>query len=148
MSLTEFDVAPSGRAEDRFREAFERLKGGKPQHLPRGSKISQNNVAKEAGVDPSALRKSRFPQIIEEIQRWIDEHGSGGRDSDQKLLAGRARNRDLRQQLAEMRAQRDDALSKLVDAESHLLNLMLENERLQALVPPSNISPIRPAHRK
>ncbi len=46
-----------GSAEDRFRAAFERLKSDTPIHIARGSALTQNNIAREAGLDPSALKK-------------------------------------------------------------------------------------------
>lgn len=55
-------------AEKNFRMAFERLKSGKTTRLPEGAQISQNNVAREAGYDPSALKKARFPTLVYEIQ--------------------------------------------------------------------------------
>lgn len=62
------------KAELKFRNAFECLKQGKPDILPKGTPLSQNNVAKEAGVDPSALRRARFPELVAEIQEWIEAH--------------------------------------------------------------------------
>ena len=59
-------------AEQRFRQAFERLKANKPKVLEVGTPVSQNNVAKEAGCDPSALRKSRFPALVREIQAYLE----------------------------------------------------------------------------
>jgi hypothetical protein len=50
-----------GTAEQDFRDAFDRLKRGKPIHLEKGAKVTQNNVAKEADRDPTALKKSRHP---------------------------------------------------------------------------------------
>src|SRR5579875_1579760 len=58
-------------AEQNFREAFERLKSNKPKLCPVGTLVSQNNVAKEAGVDPSALKKNRLPTLIAEIQAYV-----------------------------------------------------------------------------
>lgn len=132
------------RAEMKFREALERLKCGNPIHLPKGAKVSQNNVAREAGVDPTALRKARFPELVEEIQTWIAKHGvSTAETYDRRAsLASRASTRGLRQQLADTCAQRDEAMSKLVDAESNLLALMQENQRLQALLPQSSVTAI------
>ena len=62
------------KAELKFRDAFERLKQDKPDILAKGTPLSQNNVAKEAGVDPSALRRTRFPELVSEIQDWIEAH--------------------------------------------------------------------------
>lgn len=46
-----------GAAETAFRAAFLRLKLGKPQVMPKGTPVTQNNVAREAGRDPSALKR-------------------------------------------------------------------------------------------
>ncbi|MGR4875905.1 hypothetical protein [Pseudoxanthomonas sp. LARHCG66] len=132
-----------GRAENQFREAFGRLKEGKPIHLPKGSKVSQNNVAKEAGVDPSALRRSRFPALIEEIQAWVAAAESvdvAQKPSQQQV---RQERRDLRMLLADMKVQRDDALSKLVGAELRLVELMTELDQLRLKVAPSTVVPLR-----
>ena len=137
-----------GKAETHFREAFERLKTGNPKTLPKGSKVTQNNVAREAGVDPSALRKSRFPELVEEIKSWKSDSAdvyTQHTSSRQSVLSRRARNRNLREQLLDVQAERDDAMSKLVDAERHIISLTLENQRLQASLPSSNVAPIRPA---
>lgn len=57
-----------GKAELDFSASFERLKYGNTLILPPGSPVSQNNVAREAGRDPSALRKSRYPKLVADIQ--------------------------------------------------------------------------------
>ena len=61
-------------ATDRYRDAFERLKLNRPHLLPKGTPVTQNNVAKEAGSDPSALKKSRFPSLIAEIKAYVEQH--------------------------------------------------------------------------
>lgn len=138
-----------GRAEQAFREAFGRLKVGKPTHVPKGTPVSQNNVAKEAGCDPSALRKSRYPSLIAEIQRWVEEDGAKGRPSPrQALMAQRSRNRTLREKMEAMKAQRDKALALLVEADATILDLAMENARLQSLLPGSNVTSMRKAHEK
>lgn len=143
--LTQFDPG-IGRAECRFREAFVRLKEGCPELLPKGTKVSQNNVAREAGVDPSALRRSRFPQLVAEIQAWssADVDGAEQQSPRQRLLTARARNKGLRERLAEVTQQRDLAAAKVILLEERLVALTLENERLRTLLPPNNVSPLRP----
>lgn len=147
MSSIPFDAGAPGRAEKQFREAFDRLKRGKPKLLPKGSKVSQNNVAKEAGVDPSALRRKRFPNLVSEIQKWIEANGkaTAGISPRQHVLVQRNRNRDLREQIEDLKIQRDDALGKLVDAEARIVYLVLENERLSAHLSLPKVAPIRPA---
>ncbi|WP_318351643.1 hypothetical protein [Klebsiella pneumoniae] len=67
------DPAKRMSAGEQYRAAFERLKSNKPERLPKGTPVSQNNVAKEAGSDPSALKKARFPLLIAEIKStWKD----------------------------------------------------------------------------
>lgn len=135
---------PKGRAESAFREAFDRLKRGKPDRLQKNTPVSQNNVAKEAGCDPSALRKSRFPSLIAEIQRWITEHAPDAPKSQrQTMLAQRGRHRTLREKIEALKAERDHAFSLLVEADAKILDLTLENIRLQSHLPPSNVTPMR-----
>lgn len=138
---------PKGGAERAFREAFDRLKRGKPDRLPKGTSVSQNNVAKEAGCDPSALRKARYPSLIAEIQRWVTEHAPDMPQSPrQTILAQRGRNRSLREKIEALKTERDHALSLLVEADSKILHLSLDNIRLEAqlqtLLPPSNVTPM------
>ena len=63
-------------AQANFREAFERLKASAPKILPPGTPVSQNNVAKEAGCDPTALKKQRYPDLVAEIQAYVDAYGN------------------------------------------------------------------------
>lgn len=137
-------MPPKGRAESAFREAFDRLKRDKPDRLPKGTPVSQNNVAKEAGCDPSALRKARYPSLIAEIQRWIAEHAPDSSPSPrQAILAQRSRNRSLREKIEALKAERDHALSLLVEADAKILDLTMENICLQSHLPPSNVTPMR-----
>jgi hypothetical protein len=141
MSSELVNSSPTGRAEQAFREAFARLKSRRPDLLPKGTLVSQNNVAKEAGCVPSALRKSRFPSLVGEIQRWVKEHADDGPISTrQTVLAQRSRNRSLKERIEEVTAERDHALSLLVEADAKILELMLENASLQALRAQSNVS--------
>ncbi|QOW24683.1 hypothetical protein [Lysobacter sp. H23M47] len=148
MSLIKHKVVTMSRAETKFREAFERLKTGKTELVPTGTKMSQNAVAKEAGVIPSALRPSRFPDLCREIAEWIDEHKDdpAQKSGRQKNLAERNARRAVREQMRAMKVQRDLALSKLLSAEAHILELTMEVRRLRALAP-DPVVPIRPADR-
>ncbi|EIM17045.1 hypothetical protein PchlO6_6054 [Pseudomonas chlororaphis O6] len=133
-----------GKAEAAFRTAFERLKSGQPKLLPKGSLISQNNVAREAGLDPSALKKTRFPSLVAEIQLWINEFASKPQPSKrQTLISQRKRNRNLRERMEAMKAQRDIALSLLVAADARILELTAENNRLKGSRQPSNLTSIQ-----
>lgn len=108
-------------AEANFRESFERLKIGTPKVLPVGTKVSQNNVAKEAGCDPSALRKSRFPSLVAEIQNYLAAHeGERAESERQKLLKQRHRSRALREITVDLKKQRDAAAGLLVEANAQI----------------------------
>lgn len=88
--------SPDKSAEQRFRDAFDRLKKGNPKVLPYGTPVTQNNVAKEAGLTQGALRKSRFPLLIAEIQQYVGTHDQkrpsniGNCQPDTNLLPARA----------------------------------------------------------
>lgn len=142
MLSTEVKPRKLSKAEIKFREAFERLKVGKPNILPKGTVLSQNNVAKETGVDPSALRRTRFPELVAEIQAWIEENKEDlvQKTPRQMVLAQRSRNRDLNEQIKALKEQRDNALSTLIDAQRSIVELTLENEKLKARVPAINAS--------
>lgn len=127
-------------AETVFRAAFERLKRGEPEVLPKGTTLSQNNVAKEAGVDPSALRKSRFPSLIAEIQRYLADNSREVPPSPrQTTLAQRKSNRSLRERISEVQAQRDCLASLLNTANEKIIELTQRVAELKAKLPLSNV---------
>lgn len=108
-------------AEANFREAFERLKIGAPKVISADVQVSQNNVAKEAGCDPSALRKSRFPSLVAEIQNYVAIHGGERPESErQKLLKQRQRSRAARETMADLKKQRDAVAGLLVEANAQI----------------------------
>lgn len=118
-------------AEQRFREAFSRLKDGKPERLPRGTPVSQNNVAKEAGTDPSALRKSRYPSLVREIQAWVEITEQEATLKRERRAEQRRTRNDLKEEVKDLKKQRDEAQSQLVGAHSKVLALLQENLRLK-----------------
>lgn len=119
-------------AESNFREAFERLKSGVPKVLPPGTPVSQNNVAKEAGCDSSALRKSRFPMLVSEIQAHLTSLGGERAPSErQRLLKQRQRSRDAQEVIKDLKAQRDAIASLLVEANAQIGLLTLKVRDLE-----------------
>ncbi|MDR0776489.1 MAG: hypothetical protein LBE81_07615 [Azonexus sp.] len=121
----------STSAEQRFRDAFDRLKADIPNALPKGTPVTQNNVAKEAGCDQSALRKSRFPALIREIQAYVELHHENQPSERQILLKRRKSNQDHKARLEEVLQQRDVAQSKLVSADQRIVELTAENRMLR-----------------
>lgn len=128
-------------AEQRFRQAFERLKANKPKVVKAGTPVSQNNVAKEADCDPSALRKSRFPSLVREIQAYVEINEQERPSKRKEQLKQRKIRSGLLDRLAEMSAQRDIAQSQLVSAQRRIVELTSElqalREQLDSIRPPS-----------
>jgi hypothetical protein len=133
MYLTTNNNPNENRAEKAFRDAFDRLKNGQSIKLAKGTRVSQNNIAKEAGCDPSALKKSRYPVLIAEIQAWLQEHPTSVRSSSrQRIIGQRNKNHSLQERIAELTAQRDLANSLLVQADAEILDLVRKIARLEA----------------
>ncbi|MBU3557178.1 hypothetical protein ICN18_06000 [Polynucleobacter sp. Ross1-W9] len=128
-------------AEDNLRDAFERLKIGAPQVLPKGARVSQNNVAREAGSDASALRKKRYPLLIMEIQEWIEVNKNNELVSErQLLLKKRRKNREAKEVNADLKKQRDSAVNRLNYANLRILEL---SETVDGLL--SKLDALQPA---
>ena len=119
-------------AEERFRAAFDRLKRNKPDLLPAGTPVTQNNVAREAGCDPSALRKTRFPELVREIQRFNTESTSAQSRQANATAPRRKDGDDAQDHLAEIIKQRDTAQSQLVGAHRRIMQLMAEIKDLES----------------
>lgn len=114
----------SKNAESQFRAALHRLVSGVPARLPPGTKVTQNNVAREAGRDPTALKKSRYPELISEIKGVIQAIASpkvATRPDSQ--ARGRRSSVSLRARIEELTLQRDQLASMLNTAESEIVRL-------------------------
>ncbi|KVH42595.1 hypothetical protein [Burkholderia diffusa] len=118
-------------AEMRFRQAFERIKNNEPQLLPRGSAVTQNNVAREAGCDPSALKKSRFPALIREIRAYVELYRVECPSKRQANIMQRRSRRTLEERLADTMRQRDAAQSLVVSANRRIIELTNQVQSLQ-----------------
>lgn len=118
-------------AEERFRQAFRRLQTNATKVLKKGTPVSQNNVAKEAGCDPSALRKSRFPSLVREIQAYVELHKDEAPSKRQTTLRQREARQKHRDQLADVIRQRDVALSQIASANRRVVELSEEVKMLR-----------------
>lgn len=145
LTSRKLNSVPSS-AEQRFREAFERLKNDKPIVLPKGTPVSQNNVAKEASCDPSALRKVRFPLLILDIQSWITENKTKPVESErQKMLKRRQKNRDTKTRIMDLKRQRDNVQGLLNDAQLQIIELIGEVKMLRAAL--DELRPLAKIHK-
>jgi hypothetical protein len=118
-------------AQTRFRQAFERLKQGKPKVLPQGTVVTQNNVAREAGCDPSALKKARFPALVREIKTYVNLQKPKEEPAIRKAVRQKATKRSTEQRLVDTIAQRDMAQSRLVSANARIVELTDELQSVQ-----------------
>ncbi|QUP67346.1 hypothetical protein PSYCIT7_006860 [Pseudomonas syringae Cit 7] len=132
-------------AADQYRDAFERLKLNRPQLLPKGTPVTQNNVAKEAGSDPSALKKSRFPSLIAEIKTYVERHAEERPPSlNQVNLLARQKSRALRDRIEQVARQRDQLASLLSEADAKIIELYDRIAELERQLPASNILSLDP----
>lgn len=130
-SATQPEPAPS--AGHIYHEAFIRLVSGCPIVLPKGTPVTQNNVAREAGRDPSAFRKSRYPVEVLEVQEWKTVHkGEQLPSKRQQLLRQRRKKRDTKETIADLKKQRDIATGLLADADLRIVHLSEKLDDLQA----------------
>ena len=107
------------------------------------------NVAREAGSDPSALKKTRFPLLIAEIQKYIESHTEDRQPSVRQInLLARRKNRGLRERLEEIKQQRDHLASLLSEADATILELYDRISELEKQLPASNILSIDSRGRK
>ena len=118
-------------AESRFRQAFERLKNGRPKVLPKGTPVSQNNVAQEAGRDSTALKKRRFPKLVEEIQDYLREQEKNEASATADKVDQKRAKRTAEERLKDAIRQRDQAQSILVSANMRIVELTEEVRSLQ-----------------
>ena len=132
-------------AADQYRDAFERLKLNRPQLLPKGTPVTQNNVAKEAGSDPSALKKSRFPSLIAEIKTYVEQNAEERPPSlNQVNLLARQKSRALRDRIEQVARQRDQLASLLSEADAKFIELYDRIAELERQLPASNIISLDP----
>lgn len=109
-------------AEQAFREAFERLKQNKPTVLPQDSQVTQNNIAREADRDPSALKKDRYPLLVLEIQAYIK---SQSEQMQAKKQNTDNRTRSDKRQMADCKKQREK-LASIVEAQALYIEELLD----------------------
>ncbi|ALX12001.1 hypothetical protein P350_10835 [Burkholderia cepacia JBK9] len=113
--------------------ALERLKNGDVLHVRKGTKITNNAVALEAGRGKGSIKKSRaiFSDLISAIEAATDEQSK--KDQSKEKL-GRAT--DL---MRKYRKELDDALER----EASLLNQVYELKKERAALQGGKVLPIR-----
>ena len=128
------------KAEKIFREAFERLKSNIPINVPKDTTVSQNNVAKEAGKHPTALKKDRFPILVLEIQDYLKQ-----KEADTDAIANKKelrKKRTLEERYVACKKERD-RLASICEAELNYIE-QLQDEIAEFKSSGGNISQLHP----
>lgn len=97
--------------EEKFRDAFKRL-------VDRGQKVSQNKVAIEAGMHPTALKKDRLPEFVLELQDYIKSQNINNELSSKKANRIKRRTSDERYHVCKKQR---DKLASICEAQSNLI---------------------------
>jgi chromosome segregation ATPase len=108
-------------------DAYKRLERGEPTVVNRKSPITASNVAKEAGVDRSALYINHR-DILEKIQQTKIERKAGleGRRRRGHVKDAEARIEELREMIAELQKEKADIATAL--ASEHYQRVQLQDK--------------------
>ena len=124
-------MSPKQTAEAKFRAAFERLKANKPVAVDAGTPVSQNNVALEAGTDTTALRKSRYPTLVKEIQDYVKARDAAALDAREGRKQKQRTREEDSDKAERMKQERDIAQSKLNAVQDSLFEALAKVDALQ-----------------
>lgn len=119
---------------DDYFAALERLKKGRPKLVPKGTKITNDAVALEAGRGKGSIKKSRlaFADLIVAIDQAAQAQASPAREAQAQLTKAKARAEDIRAKL-------EAALAR----ELCLLRELAEVKKKLAQLTGANVLPIR-----
>lgn len=118
----------STKAGEEYLAAFRRL-------VARGTRVSQNAVAKEAGRDPSAFKLSSYPEEIAIVKAYIKANYQATSSSiTHRLKASREETKKAKNSNDSIVQQRDTALIMLSQAHVTILDLKNENTKLKKLM--------------
>ncbi|MDR7089283.1 MULTISPECIES: hypothetical protein [Cellvibrio] len=112
--------------EAEMRAAFERLKLDEPKNLPKGTRVSLTNVAKEAGMLPVSLRMDRYPDLHREITAYSEIHST----STEKGKPKKSRQSDSKR-IQRLQSQNEKLLNIVNTLITLNEELVLENEMLK-----------------
>lgn len=84
---------------EKYYQALERLKTGRPIILPKGQKITYDAVCIEAGMGKGSIKKSRpvFAALIAAIDEQKINQTGPAKDANLKLLHAKAAAKDYRE---------------------------------------------------
>jgi hypothetical protein len=116
-------------------EALERLKTGRTTHVPKGTKITNDAVALEAGRGKGSIKKSRaiFNGLIQAIDAATAEQAKGQHQQREKLDKAKITVNQYRRELEASMAR-----------EVSLLYELYETKKQLARLTGANVLPLRP----
>ena len=111
-------------AIDDYYAALERLKSNKPLRLPKGTLISKDTVALEAGRKRSSIKKSRpmFDNLIIDIESSALQQNKHAQDSKDALIQLKSEKEHYRNLYHEALNRELMLLKRLADLERGLKN--------------------------
>ncbi|KIY40750.1 hypothetical protein TZ03_11455 [Pseudomonas sp. 10-1B] len=114
-------------AEFEYRKAFRRIVEGKALRVGKMAPPNLANIAREAGKDPSALKKSRYPIFISEVESFNNNVNSAGERIDRslstQLKAARSENKKLRESYEQLTIERDESHSRVLNLQLALVEM-------------------------
>ena len=116
-----------------IRLAIVRIEKGRPRIVDTERKLTIASVAEEAGISRATLH-NRYPDLAERIREAGNKSVRQQRNAKHSdLQAEKQKNRELRDELAELRV----TLAKVVTENA---TLVLQNQRLEAINSSNNIT--------
>lgn len=106
-------------------EALERLKAGKPLHVPKGTRITNDAVSQEAQRGKGSIKKSRavFADLIRAIDEAAAEQANPKAQERDRLLRAKSEVGSLRGQLEAALAREVSLLKELFETRQKLAKL-------------------------
>nr|WP_198984178.1 hypothetical protein [Herbaspirillum sp. ASV7] len=130
-----FEPDPNdGPAAKMYLDAFKRLAFNIPENLEKGTVVSQNNVAKEAGKDASALKRSRFPGVIRKIQTYVELTNSDETKKQARNAKVQKGKLSLQALVTTLKLQLGESQSKVLSTERKIIELIQENADLKTRI--------------
>jgi len=108
-------------------EALERLKKNQPRNVPKGTKITNDSVALEAGRGKGSIKKSRpvFADLIQAIDQAAQQQEHPTRELEQRLAREKAVSAGLRERY-------EAAIAREISLHRELSELKKQLERCKA----------------